>query len=621
MKLRNILIILFSSICIVSTGIVSLFADHFIQKETTAKIEAQLTSTTNLLASDIDGWMLGKAQTVESVASLMSNGVSEEITPEYLNQILHTTSNEGNVSDFYIGTTDGTMIDGSLWVPDADYDPRTRLWYEDAMSSEGTVFTDAYLDMVTNKLAVSIAHSIKSDTGKTYGVLAMDILLDTITQKVASEAIGETGNAFMLTPEGVFIAHNDTSLLNTNIVDLEGLEEVANKMLTEESGLEEYTYKGVDKIMVYKKLPSTSWIIAVTIEKSEVYAELIQSRITFVIFILGVCLLVMFAGFIVAGVITKPIKQLTEVAKKASKGDLCVEINSAGPLEIKELSNAFYIMVESIRSLVKNINLAADKVTNSSNEILDMAVHTKSISEEISKTANELALGAQNQAESVSLGAEMVNDMTETIKQITSSSKESNDMILNVSNSVFDGVKVVDEQVSLMQDNRKSTEKVGIAISLLEEKSYEIQKIVTVIKEIADQTNLLALNAAIEAARAGENGRGFSVVADEVKKLAEQAASSSADIEKLLIDIQEKTLQSVEDVSDVQKIVVKQETSLQETRQLYQEIQSAVQSIVEHTNIIAQETHKLQLQSEKVDYAIGDMAAITQESAASTEEV
>lgn len=621
MKLKTVLIMVFTSVCIVSTVIVALIADNSIQKQTSRKIEAQLKAQTSELASDINGWMIGKSQIVESISSLMSDGIGENITPEYLNNVLNTTNNKGNVSDLYIGTTDGIMIDGSLWVPDEGYDPRTRPWYEEAKGSEGVVFTDAYLDMVTNKWAVSIANPIKSESGTLHGVLAMDILLDTITEKVASQKVGKTGYAYMIDSKGLIIAHKDDDLLNKNITQIKGLESIGEKLLSNDNGLEQYSFEGKDKIMVFKKLSSTSWVIAVTIDKEEVYAELVKSRISFIILIIIIIIVVTVIGFFAAGRITKPIKLLTQDAQKVAEGDLRVNAQYAGSIEIKELSKAFNTMAENIGKLVKDISNAANMVNQSSKEISGIADTTKIISEEISRTANELSSGAQDQAESVSNGAEKVNEMSEAITQIMDSSLESHDMIMDVRNSVQEGVDAVDKQASLMTRNRASTEKVGEAIALLEEKSYEIQKIVNVIGDIAEQTNLLALNAAIEAARAGEHGRGFAVVADEVRQLAEQSASSSSDIEKMLHDIQKNTLQSVEDVAEVQKVVIEQEKSLEETKQLYDKIQESIKKIVERTVSITEDTKRVQAQSEIVSNSIAEIAAVTEESAAATEEV
>ncbi len=621
MKLKSLLITVFTTVCIGSTVIVALFADNTIQKQTSSKIESQLSSKTFQLASDVNGWMLGKAQIAEGISALMGTGIGNEVTPEYLNQVLLSTNNKDVVSDLYVGTADGEMIDGSLWTPDADYDPRTRPWYQAGEKSEGTVFTDAYIDMTTNKLVVAVAHPIKSSSGTVHGVLAMDLLLDTITQIVTSEKIGESGYAFMIDRNGVILAHPNAELLNTNLSDLDGMNDVKQQMISNQNGMVHYSYHNQEKIMVFKQLPSTSWVIGVTIQKDEVYAELIQSRVTFILIILSVCVIAFSISFIAANQIAKPIKQLTDVARLASEGNLCMQAKDKGTKEIRDLAKAFNIMSDSIRKLVMKITDASHLVSQSSTEVSEMASNTKMISEEISNTANELAKGAQSQAESATLGAEMVNQMSEAIKQITVASKASYDMILNVSSSVQDGVKIIDNQAVLMEKNKASTEKVGLAISQLEEKSHVISKIVEVIRSIAEQTNLLALNAAIEAARAGEHGKGFAVVADEVRNLAEQSAKSSTEIGKLLEDIQAKTMQSVEEVDDVQKVVTEQEASLEQTRQLYQEIENAVKLIVDKTISITEETKRIEAQSEQVSQSISDVAAVTEESAAATEEV
>ncbi|MDK2807812.1 MAG: methyl-accepting chemotaxis protein [Clostridiales bacterium] len=580
-----------------------------------------MNAETNDLASDINGWMMGKMQIAASVASLYKNGIPDYVTPEYLNPILHTKDNEGAVSDFYIGTKDGVMIDGSLWVPDASYDPRQRSWYQAAQNGDDVVFTDAYLDMVTNKWAISIAKSIKSDSGTLNGVLAMDILLDTITERVASKIIGDSGYAYILDKNGLIIAHKNAELLNTNIKDIEGLENMANTILSQNNGIVRYSYEKKDRISVFRTVPTTGWIVAVSIDNSEAYQELTKNRISLIVMLVLILLIVFVFSFLAANQIAKPIKSLTGNAKKAADGDLRIEIKPSGTKEIKELGSAFQAMIGSIATLVGDIGNAANSVTTTSNDIQGLAENTKFISEEISKTVDELAHGAQNQAESATKGAQKVGEMSTAIRHITDSSKRSHDMILDVNNSVSDGVKVVERQLNLMRQNQESTKKVGHAIALLEEKSYEIQKIVNVIGEIAEQTNLLALNAAIEAARAGEHGKGFAVVAEEVRNLAEQSSSSSSDIENLLHDIQEKTLQSGEDVNDVQRIVAEQETSLEDTKKLYETIQKAVEKIVDQTIRISEETTRLQTQSETVSSSIEEVAAVTEENAAATEEV
>jgi len=621
MRLRTLLICVFGCASILATGVVALIADNSIKNQTYTRIEEELQAEADTLAGDINGWVIQKAQIVESLSILYQDGIDPGVTPEYLNPLLFTPATEGMVSDIYIGTKDGVMIDGSLWVPPSDYDPRTRSWYQAAETAEGVVYTDAYLDLVTNKWAISVAQAIKSKQGDLHGVMAIDILLDTITQKVTERKLGESGYAFMIDSKGLIIAHPEAELLNVDMHSIAGLESLTDMITSNESGNESYQYNGVDKILVFKKVPATSWSIAFTINEDEAYAEVTQSRISFAVLIIIVILLILAVSFIAAGKITKPLKALTEEAQKVAEGNLQINIKSSGAKEVKDLSEAFRAMTDNIAKVVSEIGSAADRVNHSSGEIQVITDNAKSISEEIAKTSHELALGAGNQASSVSEGADMIATMSRAIEQVAESSQDTHHLILDVDHSVQDGVTALERQHSLMEQNDRSTEKVVQAISLLESKAAEIQKIVGVIGEIADQTNLLSLNAAIEAARAGEQGKGFAVVADEVRKLAEQSASSSNDIETLLNDILEKTVRSMEDVMEVQKIVSEQKVSLDETRALYTKIQEAVQIIVQKAVAISAETVELQKSSDKVSNAMGDVAAITEESAAATEEV
>lgn len=621
MKLRTLLILAFTCIIISTVSVLAIYADHVVQNQTEAKIEKDLTSKVTHLDDSINGWLMSKVQIVEALAALQSEGIGSEVTPDYLNHILQTADNKGVVSDIYIGTPDGKIIDGSLWEAPSDFDPRQRPWYQAAQKSEGIIFTDAYVDVQTQQITISIATAIRSNAGNMHGVVSMDLMLDTITNQVNAEKIGESGYAFLIDENGVFLAHPDKALLNTNITDVQGLEELGTKMLSKESGYEKYTLDHENKVMVFQKLDGTSWIIGATVSENEVYQELTTVRVSFVGISIVLLVIILAIAVVTSNIITRPIKNMTNAAIQVANGQLNIQIKEEGAKEIKNLASAFNRMSHNIRNLVLEISEVATMVDHSSGEVNELIASTKSISDDIANTTNELAKGAQEQSQSVTIGAEMVNQITESIHRITKDSEESYEKINDVNNSVMNGLKVIDNQANLMESNKKSTHKMKDAITQLEEKSHVIKEIAEVIGDIANQTNLLSLNAAIEAARAGENGKGFAVVADEVRKLAEQSAKFSGEIGALLQDIQEKTLQSVDEVVQVQKIVDEQEVSLQETRKLYIDIENKMNDVVERTVRITEETKQIQEQSEQASNSIEEVAAVTQESAAATQEV
>ena len=621
MKLKGILITVFSTISVISIGMIGLWSDHIVQKQTTDKIEMTLRNETFDLTDEINAWMVGKSQMVDSVSVLMTSGIDKDITTGYLKQVLSKTNDKSSISDIYVGTAQGEMLDAAGGTFDSSYDPRERVWYTQALQSDNIIFTQPYQDHTTGKLTVSVAKKIKSDSGSVNGVIGMDILIDTMNKKIASKKFGKTGNAFMMDSKGTIISHPEAKYVNKNVSNLMKDKKTTTKLLSKASGVIDYSKDGQERIMVFKKMPSTSWIVAVSIDKKEAFSELTNMRITlvatFVLILAGVFILCI----ILANIITKPIKRLTNEAKLAAAGDLSIKIVPTGASEVRELGVAFSGMIENIGNLVKNIDGAADHVLSSTNQISDIADSTRQIAEEITRTTNELAMGAQKQAQSATDGSEMVGQMSEAITRISEYSEHSKDVIDNVNGAVKDGVVSLEKQMTLMDENFESTEKVRNAIALLESKSHEIEDIVSVIAGIADETNLLALNASIEAARAGEHGRGFAVVADQVGKLAVESAYSSAGIEMLLQDIREKTLQSVEEVKTVQLVVENQKISLNETRETYKSIEAAVSNIVDRIRHITEEATKLQNQSGKISYSIEEIAAVTEESAAATEEV
>lgn len=621
MKLKSLLILTFTGIIISAVSVLAIYADYSVQNQTEAKIESVLTSKVAHLEDNIGGWLTGKTQVVEALSALQSDGVGSEVSPQYLNHILQTQENKGIVSDLYMGTVDGKMIDGSLWEVPADYDPRQRPWYQAAQNSDKAVYTDAYIDLVTGQTTISIASAIHSTKGELLGVTSMDLLLDTITKQVSTEKIGETGYAFLIDKNGVFLAHPDSSLLNTNIADIKGMSDISSKLLTSDFGYERYKMDNENKIMVFQRMEGTSWVIGATLPEKEAYQELRSVRLSLLTIIGLLLIAIVVIAVITANVISKPIKNMTIATKALSQGDLNVTIQEKGAKEIKDLAAAFNLMSANIKSLVTQIAQVASMVDNSSNEVNQLIDSTIRIAEDISNTTNELAKGAQEQSQSVLVGASMVNQITESIDHITVDSEESFEKINEVNHSVIKGMKVIDNQAVLMQENKQSTQKMKDAISQLEEKSHVIKEIAEVIGEIANQTNLLSLNAAIEAARAGENGKGFAVVADEIRSLAEQSAKFSGEIGALLKDIQDKTLQSVNEVAQVQKIVEEQELSLQETRKLYQDIEGKMNHVIERTVRVKEETKQIQGQSEKVARSIEEVAAVTEEGAAATQEV
>ena len=265
---------------------------------------------------------------------------------------------------------------------------------------------------------------------------------------------------------------------------------------------------------------------------------------------LGIVLGIVFPSFI-ARRITKPLQQLVRYTEVIARGDLTQQVNIKSNDEIGRLAVGFDHMKNELSSMIKHVNTAADNVVNSSTELAYSAEQMSGVvnqstvaTQEVSATSDSLTVAANQNLtalEQITTGIQDIADATSKVAEETMEVSEAAQQGNRLINDSIEGIETINQSV---QASMKVTEEMYI-------RSAEIEKIIGMITDISDQINLLALNAAIEAARAGEAGKGFSVVASEVRNLAEQSASSANQIRALISEMQDGSRQSVEAMAKV----------------------------------------------------------------------
>ncbi|WP_346354443.1 methyl-accepting chemotaxis protein [Azotosporobacter soli] len=582
-------------------------------------INGQMTAITDANVKELDGWIMSQARTIQDAANTINTVVPNGdipagfVTPDKANKAL---------SDMYVGMeSDGKFIDGSGFTPPPGFDPRKRAWYLAAVKANGLTFSEPYIDVQTKQYVVSPALPVKDATGKLRGVIGADVLLTTLSEQVKKMNLNGKGYGFIIDQSGTFLAHPDEKMVTTKITENDATKEMGKVMLANGTGLYSYEYQGIAKFMAYEKIPSTGWIIGITVPEGEVYGDLASLRNKYIMVNIVVILLMSGMAIVLARKITGPIIELTDNAKKLAAGDLTVRAKVNGQDEVATLASAFNQMADNLRNLIKEINGSAQYLSSSSEEMKRNADEAGQVSEQIAITITQLAQDATHQAQIVQDGARMVNDMTQSINIITGNVASSSRTADQVKEAVVVGSQAIGSQADLMDANQKAAANVEQAMAALAEKSQQIGQIVEVISSISGQTNLLALNAAIEAARAGEHGRGFAVVAEEVRKLAEQTSASSQEIATLIRDIQAGTEQAVKEMANGAGIAKDLENSAGQSREALEKISSAVREIVAQIQKIATEAQQVDGKAGEVSKAIAEVAGVAEGSAAATEEV
>lgn len=364
----------------------------------------------------------------------------------------------------------------------------------------------------------------------------------------------------------------------------------------------------------------------IVIKEREIAVEEAKAsqRLTFIVQIASLVISVIIGlllFILISRVVARNLNKVVAVSDKISSGDLTVEhIDYEGKDEIGRLAASINGMGDSLRQIITQVTNVSETVTSQSEELTQSANEVKAGSEQVATTMQELSAGTETQANSAS---ELSSVMGSFVMKV----KDANDKGLSVGENSKEVLQLTNNGHQLMLNSTEQMKRINQIVreavekvDSLDKQSQQISNLVTVIKDVAEQTNLLALNAAIEAARAGEHGKGFAVVADEVRKLAEQVSSSVTDITGIVSNIQNETSAVTESLRGGYSQVQEGTTQIETTGQTFETINEAVSQMVGDITSISENLAEIAENSRKVNASIEEMAAISEESAAGVEQ-
>lgn len=329
----------------------------------------------------------------------------------------------------------------------------------------------------------------------------------------------------------------------------------------------------------------------------------------------------MAVAYLFTSSLTGRIKRMQEGLEQVASGNYAVELDVKGNDEIAQVSSSFNHMANSVRLLLTNLQNAVIHLHKSSDQVMDHTRRSLQHLQDGVQAINEIAIGATTQAEQVERSVGYVGDVKDMTTQMTASIGQMNQISEQALTASQDGLVQMQHMEQSVSESERAVFHVVEKIRSLQQKSLHVSDIIGLINSIASQTNLLALNAAIEAARAGEHGRGFAVVADEVRKLAEQSSRSTEDITALLKDISADIETSVGTMNGMQGVMEQQAAAFAQVMTQFKEISRYVGEIEEQAGRLVDFMQQIDQKQAEIVSNMESVASVSEESAASSQAV
>ncbi|SFI79925.1 methyl-accepting chemotaxis protein [Brevibacillus centrosporus] len=565
-------------------------------------VDELLTQTLDSQSLDVEliSSELGQADLLESTRS---------ITRKKL-QTFHALHPE--IGEVYIGDQTGGMLTSTDTKLPSDFDPRKRPWYQAAMQQlQTTIITDPYIDAGTGNVVIGLARTLPDGSG----VLGIDILLSALDETVKQAKIGEKGYLSIFDKNQQYLIHP------TGKAGTPAATSWIGSLYGEKAGIFSFSDANQAAKAVHLTNEKTGWkLMAVMYEAEAVQAASPIFYKTLLVIAVALAIGSLAVYFILKSML-RPLRKLTEAAQKMSEGDVTQQVQVSSDDEIGTLAKSFNHMAQSLRSLLHAVNDNVQQLATSAEQLSASADQTSKATEQIAVTMQEMAVGTEQQVSYTKESTEAVDQMSLGITQIADYSQKVSEAARQTADLASTGNGSIQSAVHQMNASSQSIHDLAAVVERLGVRSQEIGNIVEVITAISNQTNLLALNAAIEAARAGEAGRGFAVVADEVRKLAEQSSLSAKQITSLIASIQSETEHAVIVMDKSKREVTDGIEKVYEAGHSFERIQSAIEEVAEKIGQVSGATQDISARTHLVVTLMNHISQVTLSASDGTQNV